>query len=213
MLQVIACPVGPLAANCYIVTAPGGMTGFVVDPGGDADEILAAIRQRQLTITHILLTHGHFDHIMAVAAVKAATGAEILIHSLDVGNLSSPEGCLFARFYGNRGHFEPCTADRTLEDGDGIDLGFTRLTVLHTPGHTPGCVCFDTGEQLFCGDTLFAGSCGRVDFPGGDPDAMRASLARLAALPGDRVCYAGHDETFTLEGARRFNPMLRAALA
>ena len=210
MLQVFTCPVGPLAANCCIVSAPGGSTGFIVDPGADAEDILHAVRRRKLTITHILLTHSHFDHIMAVPAVREATGAKVCVHALDAAGLSDPTASLFARFYSAWGRFEPFEADETFTEGSVIDVGFARLTVLHTPGHTPGSVCFDTGEQLFCGDTLFAASCGRVDFPGGDPAAMRASLARLAALPGDRICYAGHEGSFTLEDARRYNPVLRA---
>ena len=212
MLTVIPCPVGPLAANCLIAFDPQSRRGFVVDPGGDAEDILAVIRRESLTITHILLTHGHFDHILAVPEVKAAAGAAVCIHALDAARLSDADGCLFARFYGNRPGFVPTIPDKTLSEGDVLDLGCAKLTVLHTPGHTPGSVCFDTGEILFTGDTLFDGSCGRTDFPGGDLDAMRASLRRLAALPGDRRCYAGHESDFTLDEARRYNPMVRMAL-
>ncbi len=213
MLTVIPCPVGPLAANCLIAFDPESRSGFVVDPGDDADDILAVIREESLTITHILLTHGHFDHILALPEVKSALGtAAVCIHALDAPRLSDADGCLFARFYGSRPGFVPVTPDRTLAEGDVLDLGYACLTVLHTPGHTPGSVCFDAGDTLFTGDTLFASSCGRTDFPGGDPDAMRDSLCRLAGLPGDRVCYAGHDRSFTLDEARRYNPMVRMAL-
>ena len=114
---------------------------------------------------------------------------------------------LYARFCGGSG-FIPMSPDFRFGEGDRITAAGTTFTVLHTPGHTPGSCCFDSGEVLFTGDTLFAVSCGRVDFDGGDPAAMQTSLARLSALPGDRACYPGHDRAFTLGSARAENPML-----
>ncbi|MEA4823455.1 MAG: MBL fold metallo-hydrolase [Clostridiaceae bacterium] len=208
-MKILTLTVGPVRTNCYIAFDETTHEGFLVDPGDDAEDILAAVRANSLIITHILLTHGHFDHILALSEVKKATGAKIGIHTLDAFNLQSITGCLYARFCGSGG-FIPMTADLLLEEGTRIDAASVTLTVLHTPGHTPGSSCFDTGSVLFTGDTLFAESCGRVDLGCGDGDAMHASLARLSALPGDRACYPGHGRAFTLCDARAVNPVLRS---
>ena len=206
-MKVLSLIVGPVRTNCYIAFDESTREGFLVDPGDDAAVILDAVRKNSLHITHILLTHGHFDHILALPEVKKATGAQIGIHALDAENLNSITGSLYARFCGGSG-FIPMSPDFLFGEGARILAAGTTFTVLHTPGHTPGSCCFDSGEVLFTGDTLFAVSCGRVDFDGGDPAAMQASLARLSALPGDRACYPGHDRAFTLGSARAENPML-----
>ncbi len=206
-MKILTLTVGPVRTNCYIAFDETTREGFIVDPGDDAEDILTAVRTNSLIITHILLTHGHFDHILALSEVKKATGAKIGIHALDAPNLQSITGSLYARFYGSGG-FIPMTADFLLNEGARVDAAGVTLTVLHTPGHTPGSSCFDTGSVLFTGDTLFAESCGRTDFDGADGDAMRASLARLSALPGDRACYPGHDRAFALSVARAANPLL-----
>lgn len=200
--------VGPVRTNCYIAYDDAARAGFVVDPGDDADAILREIDALSLKIGHIFLTHGHFDHILALAALKEATGARVYIHAADAPMLEDPTLSMLSAFMDSR-FYTPVRADVLLHEGDVISAAGTALTVLHTPGHTPGSVCFDTGSCLFTGDTLFASSCGRTDFPGGDFRQMRASLRRLASLPGDRSCSPGHERGFSLDYARAHNPMLR----
>lgn len=211
MLTILTRVVGPVRTNCYIAFDDAARRGVVIDPGDDAEDILSVIRQNHLEITHILLTHSHFDHILALPEVHRATGAPIGVHERDAAALSCVKGSLYARFYGDSG-FRPMTPGFTFGEGTRIETGAGVFTVLHTSGHTPGSSCFDTGEALFCGDTLFAESCGRIDFDGGDADAMRASLRRLYELPGERMCYPGHDRAFRLSEARLYNPMLRGAV-
>jgi len=212
-MEVICCPVGMIGTNCYIAYDPASKDGFIVDPGDSAQQILSVVEERNLKITHILLTHGHFDHILAVPALKAATGAAICIHAADADMLMSAEKCLLHHFFTKIGGFTPVSADQLLQDGDVLTLAGETVTVLHTPGHTPGSVCYDTGSILFSGDTLFANSCGRCDFPGGSTNQMFASLRFLANLEGDRIVYPGHESHTTLETERNGNYAMRQALA
>jgi len=191
--------VGPLGVNCYILEDEG--TAAVIDPGGDAPEIIRALEGAELR--YILLTHGHYDHVGGAAELKEAyPQAAVYIHEKDFRGVDLNLFPLGARtddvnFYG---------------EGDEIAFGAVRLRVLHTPGHSEGGVTLRCGNLLFCGDTLFAGSCGRTDFPGGDPEKLLASLRRLGKLEGDlRVC-PGHMGLTALDEERRHNPFLRQAL-
>lgn len=193
-------PVGPLGANCYLLTAGGG--AVLVDPGGDAGALCRAMEELAVTPAAILLTHGHFDHVEGVAGLRAAfPGLPIYIHPADV----SPRPGQFT-WTGLPGWLP-------LSDDQKLTFGEIQLSVIHTPGHSPGSVTFRWGDRLFTGDTLFQGSMGRVDFPGGDSRAMSASLRRLAALPGGLAVYPGHGPATTLEAERRTNPFLREAMA
>ncbi len=211
MMTILTRSVGELRTNCYIAFDEDSRRGFVVDPGDDADAILDAIRQNHLQITHILLTHGHFDHFLALHAVQHATNARVGIHERDAAALADSRASLYSLFVGDSG-FCPVTPDFTFSEGSLIETDAGTLTVLSTPGHSPGSSCFDSGEVLFSGDTLFALSCGRIDFAGGNRNAMRASLRRLYNLPGDRICYPGHDRVFRLSDARISNPLLYGAV-
>lgn len=176
--------------------------GLIFDPGGDAEQIVSACGALGVTPTAVLLTHGHFDHVGALAALLDGCGAlGVYCHGADLAELDHRLFPLSAQL-GSR-------APNLISDGQALDLAGLRVEVLHTPGHTEGSCCFRVGEALFTGDTLFRGSVGRTDLPGGDGGKLRASLGRLAALEGELTVYPGHDEATTLAAERRENPYLR----
>lgn len=201
---------GALETNCWLVSDGEGGPLVVIDPAGDADVLLAAVAGRR--VAAVVLTHGHFDHLGAAAALVAATGAPLMAHRLDAAAVSDPwaNGGLSFGF-----EYEAPEPDRLLEDGDMVEAGALRLRVLHTPGHTPGGICLfasapaddaDT-PHLFSGDTLFARSIGRTDFPGGDARALARSLAtRLAPLPPETRVHTGHGPDTTIGYESRVNP-------
>jgi len=203
-IDTIVC--GPLDVNCYIVRAEESGTCAVIDPAA-AKPVLARLDELQLRCTHILLTHGHFDHIGGVAGIKQATGAEILIHEDDAHMLTNETASLAALA---AAHVEPAKADRQLRDGDIIEAGGLKFTAIHTPGHTRGGICYHAGDTIFSGDTLFRMSVGRWDLPGADPEALYRSIGEvLFGLPGDAVIYPGHMASTTLETERARNPFIR----
>jgi glyoxylase-like metal-dependent hydrolase (beta-lactamase superfamily II) len=212
-LNVMRLKLGPLETNCWIVSDEHDGPAIVVDPADDASAILVALGD--LSVAAIVLTHRHFDHIGAVRELVAATHAPVLAHALDAEGLLTSSGTGGALF-----GFE-CTApfpDRLLEDGDVIEAGSLSLSVLHTPGHTPGGICLlardDTGgpPHLFAGDTVFAGSVGRTDFEGGDARALSHSIARqIAPLLPETVVHPGHGPDTTVGRERRINPFFPRA--
>ncbi len=193
-------PVGAYSANCCLVLDANGNTA-VIDPGDEAERILAHAREFSLTVRAVLLTHAHFDHMGAAAALQRATGAPLYVHEADARGLCDPR-------YSVLPVGDPPHADRLLQDGDTVTVGSLTFTVLHTPGHTTGSVCYRCENVLFAGDTLFAGSIGRTDFAGGDMTAMRQSLRRLSELPDELSVVPGHGEETTIGYEKQTNPFM-----
>lgn len=194
--------------NCYLVACEETGEAAVIDPGGEAERILKAVAERQLKVRYIINTHGHIDHVGANGRVKEATGAQILIHAADAPYLLDERRNLLLYLPEARGSLAP--ADRTLEEGEVISLGTTvRLTVLHTPGHTPGGICLVGDGLIFTGDTLFAGSIGRTDLPGGSyAELLRSIREKLLVYPDETIIYPGHGPSSTLGAERATNPFL-----
>jgi hydroxyacylglutathione hydrolase len=196
--------VGPLATNCYILKS--GQESAVVDPGGDAETIIDKASELGGTVKYVIDTHGHIDHIAANREIIEATGARLLIHELDARLLVHPDRSLSSLMGVKLTSPAP---SRLLKEGDKVKVGEEELTVLHTPGHTPGGICLLASGYAFTGDTLFVDSIGRVDFPGGSEEQMMASLARLqAVLRKDTEIYPGHGEPGTFGRALLVNPFL-----
>ena len=194
------------AENSYAAECDDGI--FLVDTGEFTPKLEAYVKENASNIKYVLLTHMHFDHIGAVADVKnICPNAKVVIHFLDAEGLFNSQKNL-ADYFG----FETkkAVADITCNDLDVIKMGQTEIKVLHTPGHTAGGVCYLVNEAIFTGDTLFAGSCGRIDFPGGDAIVMQTSLKRLKNLEGDYKIFPGHNNPTTLNEERFFNPYLRS---
>ncbi|MGE5577324.1 MAG: MBL fold metallo-hydrolase [Syntrophothermus sp.] len=201
--------VGPMGANCYIIGCDQTREAAVIDPGGDPSAILGEVKRLGLTLKHIINTHGHVDHIAGNRALKAVTGAEILIHAADSPMLTNSQQNL-SYFLGEESELVTGPpADRKLADGDVINVGNISVQVLHTPGHTPGGICLLAGEALFSGDTLFAESVGRTDFPGGSSEALINSIRqKLLVLPDETPVYPGHGPMTTIGDEKALNPFL-----
>ena len=198
--------VGPIMANCFIVGCNETHEAAVIDPGDEADRILLALAQAKLTVKQIINTHGHFDHVGANKRMKAATGAPILIHALDAPMLSMLSRSAAA--WGMSAEDSP-SPDRTIDEGDVIRFGSIGLQVIHTPGHTPGGVSLIADGCAFVGDTLFAGSVGRTDFPGGDFDTLKSSIQKKLFALGDEVkVFTGHGPETTIGEEKRHNPFV-----
>lgn len=201
-------PVGPIQAVCYIVGCEETRQAAVIDPGDEAGRILEKIETDGLTLRYIINTHGHFDHVGANREVKAATGAELLIHPLDAPMLARLSET--AAMFGMHSENSP-DADKMLEAGDQFKVGNIEFTVIHTPGHTPGGISLHTEGKVFVGDTLFAGSIGRSDLPGGDHQTLITSIrGQLYPLDDETVVYPGHMGTTTIGREKQFNPFVRA---
>lgn len=198
--------VGPLEVNCYLVAQAPDREALVIDPGSEGEKILERIRAHRLRVRYILNTHGHFDHVGANRLLKEATGAEILIHETDAPLL--PLAAEHARTFGLVAEPSP-PADRFFHYGDLIEAGTLSLLVLPSPGHTRGGVCFLMGGDLFTGDTLFAGSIGRTDLPGGSFREIMVSIQETILPLGDHISiYPGHGPLSTIGREKRTNPFV-----
>ena len=196
----------PFDENCYVVSDDTG-EGVVIDPGGMAKEILAYIREAKLSIKAVLDTHGHCDHIGANDAIRDATEAPLYIHKED-GAMISDIRLNLSAFMGFKVISRP--AEHLLSEGDKISFGNSELEVIHTPGHTKGGVCFVGDGVAFTGDTLFAGSIGRSDFPGGSEVELIGNIKKkLLALPDETKVYSGHGPSSEIGWERKCNPYLQ----
>jgi len=198
--------VGPLATNCYIVGSESSKEGMIIDPGDEGEVILRNVKDLGLEIKSIILTHGHIDHIGALKEVKEATGAEVAIHSDDARALQEKSvSTLLGLSYPT-----PPPPDRLLRDGDSMDIGDLHFLVLHTPGHSPGCICLLGEGIIFSGDTLFNFGIGRYDLPGGNYSQLVNSIhTRLMKLPDNTAVYPGHGLDTTIGTERSGNPFLQ----
>ena len=198
-MQITVFQLGQLGANCYLVADEQAGTCAVVDPGGQGRQLADWLRNHNLTPRYVLLTHGHFDHVGGVKELAAEfPGLPVYLHPNDTK--LTPELCQglwWTDFY---------------EEGDELTMDGLTFRVYHTPGHTPGSVCLQVEDVLLTGDTLFAGSCGRTDFPGGSWEQLMDSFARLAKLPGDYSVLSGHGGGSKLETERSHNPYMKEAM-
>ena len=199
-MKVKVMQVGPIGTNCYILEDEATNKAAVIDPGDEGDRILSVLKEDGVQVEYILLTHGHYDHTTAVPElIRALPQAEVYIHQADANGAGSQLFPLAGQ-----------VADlKYYNEGDTLTLGSLTIQVLHTPGHSKGSVTLQVGDVLFTGDTLFCGSCGRTDFPGGSYADMQRSLKRLADLPGDYRVYPGHEGSTTLDYERRYNPFMQ----
>ena len=205
--QVEPLVVGPLFSNCYIVWDEKKRQGVVIDPGDDAEIILKSIDELNIEIKYILATHGHFDHVGAVAELRRKLGAEFLAHEKDFFFIEDGEKS--ARRW-NINIEQPPKPDRFIKDGEKIRFGEFDLEVIHTPGHSPGGVSFLYDRMLFGGDTLFQGSIGRTDFRQGSfEDITKSIRTRLYSLPDDTVVYTGHGPITTIGDEKKNNAFVR----
>ena len=199
--------VGPLACNCYIVGDEATRHALVIDPGGAADDLAAAIVAQKLTVTGIVATHAHFDHILAAEHLRALTGAPLLLHDADRPLLDwlQESGRLFLGV----DLPPPPEVDTSAREGDRVRAGGVELEIVHTPGHSPGSISLIGPEAVFAGDTLFAGSIGRTDLPGGDTEMLLSAVrSKLFALDDDLTVFPGHGPITTLAAERAHNPFV-----
>ena len=196
MLNVHALALGAYQTNCYIIHDDVTKSCCVIDPGYDPGLVLDKLDSLGLTLEAILLTHGHFDHVGAVKELASETGCAVYLHPEEL--TMPPMMTAGPLYYTN-----------TYTEGTQLRLAGLKITVLHTPGHTPGSVCLLVENTIFSGDTLFQGSCGRTDLPGGDWATITRSLGRLAALEGNFWIYPGHGGSTTLRDEKKYNPYMR----
>jgi len=202
LLRIEKVVVGPLSSNSYLVYDPEMHEGIIIDAGGDGDKIVALVDRAGVKVGYLCCTHAHFDHTLAADYVRSVLGCKFLIHKDDVWLLEM--AAKSARKY-----VEP---DGYLYDGYMIEVGQQPLKVLHTPGHTPGSVSIVGDGFVFTGDTLFAGTVGRTDYPGGNAEQLADSLSKkLMSLPDDYVVYPGHGRPTTIGAERRSNPFIKLA--
>ena len=196
MINIKALALGAYQTNCYLVWDETSDTCVVIDPGYEPETVLNEVNRLGKTIEAVLLTHGHFDHVGGVRTIATETDCAVYLCDAD---LSMPPQMTAGSLY----------YTHIYGEGDFVDAAGLSFKVLHTPGHTPGSVCLMCENVIFSGDTLFWGSCGRTDLPGGSWSTIRISLKRLADLPGDYKVYPGHGDATMLSFERKMNPYMQ----
>ena len=205
-MKIQALQVGSIGTNCYILCDEAAKVCAVIDPGAEPELILSAAEKLDCTVDKILLTHGHWDHTNGLDGLvpNLNRNIPIYVHELDYPGPNTGFGKADLSAFKDQIRF--------YKDGETLEMGVEPIIVLHTPGHTPGSVTLAIGDNLFTGDTLFCGSCGRTDFPGSSPKDMMVSLCCLAVIEGNYNVYPGHDRITTLDFERKNNPFMRYAM-
>jgi glyoxylase-like metal-dependent hydrolase (beta-lactamase superfamily II) len=207
MIKIDTLPLGSYQTNCYIVWNDAGTSCAVIDPGFEPDIVLHRLSKLGLTLDAILLTHGHFDHVGAVESLVEATACRVWIRESDYTQVKNPmNDYLYPLHDRDFCEFSFC------EEGETIQAGGLQFSVIETPGHTWGSVCYLCEDAMFCGDTLFAGSCGRIDLPGSNRTAMMTTLTRLSEIEEDYRIFPGHGDSSTLRREQQANPYLKGYL-
>ena len=208
MLRVECIPVGRLLSNSYLLYDAGGGEGIIIDAGDDAERIIRIVEMNGVKVKGIYLTHGHFDHVLAVRELRERLGCGFYIHENDAMILSRVP--LDAKYFLDLDIDPPPEPDGWIFDGQILHVGGHEIKVIHTPGHTPGSVCYLAREAIFTGDTLFAGSIGRTDLPGGSlQDLLNSISTKILSLPDHYAVYPGHGPSSTIGAERKLNPFLR----
>ena len=204
-MKILCVPVGPLQANCYLVSG-GDRRACAIDPGGEPERLASLVEGEGLALDCILVTHGHFDHVEGVQGLAEATGARVYCSAAAERVLAGPGGCEAS------GYPIPAVDPQQIEvvgEGSRVQVGELEVAVVGTPGHTPGDLTFEIAGHLFCGDLLFHRSVGRTDFPGGDFAELLSSVGRLASrYPGSTRVHPGHMQSTTLGEELVHNPFL-----
>ncbi|MFB0527268.1 MAG: MBL fold metallo-hydrolase [bacterium] len=203
MLKIFT--VGPMEANCYILHNPDKREGLIIDPGAEGSRLIRFIKQEKISINYIINTHGHPDHIGANRKIKEYTSAPILIHQYDAPMLTRSESVL-PLIFPEESSSPP--ADTFIKDGDLIECAGMKLKVLHTPGHTPGGISLLLDDTIFTGDTLFSGSVGRFDLPGGSEEVLLNSIKKILSLDENLIIYPGHGPSTTVGQELHSNPFI-----
>ncbi len=206
-MKVARINAGEFGSNCWLVYDENIGEGILIDPSPELPVILDSLEKRGVSLKYIFLTHGHFDHMTSVDSLREATGAPLCIHEKDAECLVNSNLNAYRKFMASDLIFKP--ADILLREGDEISFGSLKLTLMHTPGHSEGSVCFFVDDAMFSGDTLFDGSIGRSDLEGSDTRKLIQSLKRIASITKNYTVYSGHGSVTTLEKQKQFNIYLK----